>query len=106
MNAAMFHDSAICGQPVLIHRKFEQRATELVRIAEIRGLSARVVGPPYQRPSSRELSAAMRDLTPELDRIMMAFLVAAILFAIGCYAWFVFNRANLFCCGRSRDCSP
>ena len=48
----------------------------------------------------------MRDLTPELDRIMMAFLVAAILFAIGCYAWFVFNRANLFCCGRSRDCSP
>jgi hypothetical protein len=43
MKAAMFHDSAICGQPVLIHRKFEQRATELVRIAEIRGLSARVV---------------------------------------------------------------
>jgi hypothetical protein len=39
MKAAMFHDSAICSQPTLIHRKFEQPANELVRIAETRGLA-------------------------------------------------------------------
>jgi hypothetical protein len=27
----------------------------------------------------------------ELDRIIVAFLIAATLFAIACFAWFVFN---------------